>query len=92
MAGLDRIEALRRTLEGAGLGGAALHEYGQWISARTSPEGRLVQINANGTFHVDGEFAGEIPDELRERAALLIAELEEEQQDEEELDELAGAG
>ena len=83
----DRVEALRRALEGADYGDVVLSEYGQWVSAHAGPDGCLVQMAANGIFHVDGEFAGEIPADLRQRVALLIASVEEEEQEEQDEEE-----
>ncbi len=83
----DRVEALRRALEGADYGDVVLSEYGQWVSAHAGPDGCLVQMDVNGTFHVDGEFAGEIPEDLRERVALLIASVEDEEQEEQDEEE-----
>ena len=50
------IVGLRRALEGADYGDVVLSEYGQWISAHAGPDGCLVQMDVNGTFHVDGEL------------------------------------
>jgi len=83
----DRVDALRRAIEGATFGDVALSVYGQWVSAHAGPDGCLVQMNANGTFHVDGEFAGEIPADLQERVALLIASVEEDEQEEQDQEE-----
>ena len=83
----DRVEAVRCALEGADLGDVVLSEYGQWVDAHAGLDGCLVQMNANGTFHVDGEFAGEIPADLRVRVALLIASVEEAEQEEQDEEE-----